>query len=880
MVCEIEIGIRARRSRRAQQKLGPGFRSATVAKTTIRRKPLQHSPKRQSVRKAAALLAVASIATMFVSNSAANASIGDTGNNGASTTGPSTPKAATNDGFIRVLPTKRSPGAAIADFENQVAPVIQANSLAQPGADIQLMIPNDFQSGDRIVLSVFPDALPPNQNTAGTLGNGSNCTDLAHSLAYASTPTLAVAGPYLSSTTTWANAPLVGADEQVTPGFDTPDILTPGTATVLPTATVTLGSSTQCLPNGKTDRVIITFNNASTPTAANTNTFVLTLKGFSFNVGSKVNPGPIHIVPFAQQGLSSSIYRSVPLFGGNDTGEFNDLNAASTFPENVIAGDGPGADVHVWTNGAFISPISVSAIANSVVADNTPQPIGGLTLNEVATDGLGNGTYQVQVTSGGSCPAVSLLGSPTVVVSGNGATAVGTVSNVGFPTSCGFTLNLAAMDPTLAGAVTISGIVGTVSSGGDLVAAITQTPDNGTGPNTYLKADDKTNGSGVPDINGGFTDVNDQTLITVAFATAVGVPTRLGGEDRYDTSASIAAQAANCSEWAVIASGENFPDALSANYLAGAIDTGVANDIVPVLLVRTDSIPPSILTYLHNAGVKHVEIVGGGAAVSFAVSTALESTLATRCQFDSPNSTTQPVEGQMITVQRIAGADRYETNRLAVNAGSALVPSTRANVSVKFLTPAKKTAIVATGSSFADALSAGPLAYEQFPLILTDGSVLSANAQATLQNNDITQVIIVGGTSAVSTGVQSSIEALGITSVRLAGADRFATATAIADFDRAAGASAPTAGPYDGGRGHAGPGAYLANGITFPDALSAAPYVADFNGQLVLTATSPLSPATQSWFVANRAALFSVTAFGLGNAISTSTLAAANAAIS
>ena len=93
--------------------------------------------------------------------------------------------------------------------------------------------------------------------------------------------------------------------------------------------------------------------------------------------------------------------------------------------------------------------------------------------------------------------------------------------------------------------------------------------------------------------------------------------------------------------------------------------------------------------------------------------------------------------------------------------------------------PSKRTAIVATGENFADALTAGPLAYAQFPLILTESNVLSPEALQTMESVDIEQVIIFGGESAVSSAVASAIEAEGITMIRLAGANRYETNVAV-----------------------------------------------------------------------------------------------------
>ena len=96
------------------------------------------------------------------------------------------------------------------------------------------------------------------------------------------------------------------------------------------------------------------------------------------------------------------------------------------------------------------------------------------------------------------------------------------------------------------------------------------------------------------------------------------------------------------------------------------------------------------------------------------------------------------------------------------------------------------------GTNFADALAAGPAVYagagvgaKPFPLVLTDGTALSASALSTLTN--LTKVVIVGGTAAVSAAVEASIKALpGMTiAYRLAGADRTLTASMIGTWETA-----------------------------------------------------------------------------------------------
>ena len=148
-------------------------------------------------------------------------------------------------------------------------------------------------------------------------------------------------------------------------------------------------------------------------------------------------------------------------------------------------------------------------------------------------------------------------------------------------------------------------------------------------------------------------------------------------------------------------------------------------------------------------------------------------------------------DDETITVDRVAGADRYATAKAvaeksgldeAGTAGSGLDGEDCDDV---------KTAIVASGENFPDALAAGGLAYggvlglrqtAALPMLLTPKSSLSRTASGAIDDLDIEQVILVGGTSAVDAAVETALEALpGVSVVRVAGADRQATAVAIAE---------------------------------------------------------------------------------------------------
>ncbi|WML36114.1 Ig-like domain-containing protein [Clostridium sp. OS1-26] len=143
---------------------------------------------------------------------------------------------------------------------------------------------------------------------------------------------------------------------------------------------------------------------------------------------------------------------------------------------------------------------------------------------------------------------------------------------------------------------------------------------------------------------------------------------RLGGKDRYETSVAISKAGWNgTSEYAVLASGGDFPDGLSAATLAKKYNA-------PILLTSRDSIPGGVLSELARLRVNHVLITGGIGVIS------------------------QEVENQLIkmgmTTERFGGKDRFETSvKIAKKLG---------NTSGEI--------IIANGYEWTDALSVSPIA--------------------------------------------------------------------------------------------------------------------------------------------------------------------------
>jgi putative cell wall-binding protein len=257
----------------------------------------------------------------------------------------------------------------------------------------------------------------------------------------------------------------------------------------------------------------------------------------------------------------------------------------------------------------------------------------------------------------------------------------------------------------------------------------------------------------------------------------VGDVARYGGADRFATAEILFENQVACPTNAIIARGDLFPDALAASYLAGHANTGI-------LLTNTNSIPASTLNALRNEGVQNVYLMGGTAAISTAVETELDNTPVFPCA-DAEQALLAPVLPDTLTVQRIGGANRFETAQMVaefpgLDAGGSLLLTEDA------VAPGR-TAILASGLNFPDALAAGPLAFsgagksDPVPLLLTTPGSVPAVTLAALTNLGISNVIVVGGTAAVSDAAAAQLTSAGYSVRRIAGANRQATAAALAD---------------------------------------------------------------------------------------------------
>lgn len=255
---------------------------------------------------------------------------------------------------------------------------------------------------------------------------------------------------------------------------------------------------------------------------------------------------------------------------------------------------------------------------------------------------------------------------------------------------------------------------------------------------------------------------------------------RVAGNDRYGTAAEISQEWAPDVSVAYVVDGTNFPDALSASARAGVYDA-------PVLLTTPTSLPSATRAALTRLSPSRIVVLGGPGSVSGTQLEELKGYADTR------------------TVERVAGSDRYET-------AAAVASHYPRGVDRVFLV---------SGQSYADAMSgAARAAHEEVPLLLTRQDRLDTSTLTQLARLDPREVVVLGGTSAVSDAVaqQAATYSTSGTFRRLAGNDRYYTAAAVA-------------GLYPSGVDTA----YVATGQKFPDALVVAALAGRRGEPLVLT---------------------------------------------
>ena len=345
--------------------------------------------------------------------------------------------------------------------------------------------------------------------------------------------------------------------------------------------------------------------------------------------------------------------------------------------------------------------------------------------------------------------------------------------------------------------------------------------------------------------------ITNYTNNAVLFLTIVNAE-RYAGVNRNDTARVMADRGFPCGfnqfgsgepdqNWAIIARNDDFADALSANYIAGQL-------YAPILLVNTHGpIPQETVDALRTHGVTDVVVMGGSNAVGDDVRAQLDALTSFTCQGAARRTPEDAI--RTVNVQVISGPDRFGTARAAalftfggntigfLDAGAPGHDGTDNNSDHPL-----RTAILASGRNFPDAMVGGPMAFQGlsdryagnfcnsrselcdgYPILLSDGSssTLPTDTQSLITDRNIEQVIIVGGTSAVPASIEDALIAQGINVIRLGGNNRQLTAIAVAKFEIAV--LGFEYGDNDSDKGNFFGHLALARGDFFTDALAMGP---------------------------------------------------------
>lgn len=274
-------------------------------------------------------------------------------------------------------------------------------------------------------------------------------------------------------------------------------------------------------------------------------------------------------------------------------------------------------------------------------------------------------------------------------------------------------------------------------------------------------------------------------------ATSTGY-TRLGGTTRYLTSVQISQNGwPDGSANIVIASGEDYPDALCAAPLAKLYNA-------PILLTYHDSlyttdVNHSLVTEIQRLKPTHAFIVGGTGAISSKVESELKSL--------------------GISYDRLWGQTRYETS-LAI---AERVYKDNSN-SIGGIA-------VASGENYPDALSIASIAAAKtMPILLTEKSSMKPAVQSFISNYNKGTTYVIGGSGVIIDSLCSSLP----NNKRLGGVDRYHTNLAVINEFTSSGSTSLA-------------NLYVAQSYGFADALSGSAEAAKDNAAILLASSNDIS---------------------------------------
>lgn len=207
-------------------------------------------------------------------------------------------------------------------------------------------------------------------------------------------------------------------------------------------------------------------------------------------------------------------------------------------------------------------------------------------------------------------------------------------------------------------------------------------------------------------------------IVTDIQTAGLNKPERIAGYDQFETAQKVA-ERVGVKGQVILASGDQFPDALSISAYAGVTET-------PILLTSAKKMPSATqqeLTSLQQKGDLKTIVVGGEAVVSDVTLSSLNS------------------------VQRIAGYDRYETAANVYDFARDELTS--------------QTTYLVTGENFPDALAAGAIAAKQHAgIVMAQRASIPGPTYNVLSRPEDSNmnVVIVGGMAVLTDQIRLIVE--------------------------------------------------------------------------------------------------------------------------
>ncbi len=297
------------------------------------------------------------------------------------------------------------------------------------------------------------------------------------------------------------------------------------------------------------------------------------------------------------------------------------------------------------------------------------------------------------------------------------------------------------------------------------------------------------------------------TLFILSFFSKVQASTdvtRISGDDRYKTSIEICKNGWNEAEYVILASGENFPDALCAAPLAKKYNA-------PIILIDGKNLTSDVSETLSKLHTKNILIIGGNGSISEGVEASLKS--------------------YGYSCRRICGNNRFQTSTaIAKELGN------------------PKEVVVVNGENYPDGLSVSPAAaMKNIPILLVDNDSIDESIKNYLKDRKIESTYIVGGTGVINTSLETYFK----NPIRISGDDRYSTNIKV--FEKFFDVSSLE-------------NSFLASGEGFPDALAGSALSAKLSKPLLLTDYFGTA-ASFKFIEENKASINKINVIGGGGAI-------------